>query len=440
MSDVAAAVELRARYIFPIAGPPIADAAVTIAGGKIISLERQGARTTAHAGRSVDLGNAAILPGLINAHTHLEFSDLAAPLGRPGMPFADWIRAVVGHRRSRTDAERRAAVGRGLEESARCGTTLIGEIATPGWPADLYFDAASEADRPAAKVRPATANRPAATVFLELLGLSAERTTANAAAATEHARFPASVGLSPHAPYTVRPDLVRHAATLSRSHRIPLAMHLAESPDEIELLQSGRGPLYKLLSDFGAWDPAAIPRGIRPMDYLRLLSEADRALVIHGNYLNREEIAFLAAHADRMTVVYCPRTHAYFAHPPYPLAALLAAGVSVALGTDSRASNPDLNLLEELRFAAAHNPIAPAELLKLATLGGAKALGREHDLGAIAPGKSADLTIVSLPNIEAEPHELLFDPRAQIIGTIRAGIPIGVQTPPAALSNRLGSG
>ena len=154
--------------------PPIADAVVKIEGRRIVAVGQWSASAAAKGGDVVDLGNAAILPGLVNAHTHLEFSDLAAPLGRPGMAFPDWIRAVVAHRRSRTDADRRAAIRQGLEESARAGTTTLGEIATAGWPVDLFFG------------ETAPANCPAATVFLELLGLSAERTAANMAAADEH--------------------------------------------------------------------------------------------------------------------------------------------------------------------------------------------------------------------------------------------------------------
>jgi cytosine/adenosine deaminase-related metal-dependent hydrolase len=203
--------------------------------------------------------------------------------------------------------------------------------------------------------------------------------------------------------------------------QIPLAMHIAESPEEMRLLATGDGPLRDLLQEFAAWDPAAIPPGARPIDYLRLLADADRALVIHGTYLDGEEIAYLAARSDRMAVVYCPRTHAYFPHAPYPLAKLLAAGVTVGLGTDSRASNPDLNLFEEIRFAAAHHSLPPEKILAAATLGGAKALGHDHQVGTLTPGKSADLAIVGLPNIEAEPHELLLDPRSAVTATIRAG-------------------
>lgn len=196
---------LRARYVFPVHGPPIVDALVKIEGGRIAAVGQWSASAAAKGGDVVDLGSAAILPGLVNAHTHLEFSDLAAPLGRSGLAFPDWIRAVVAHRRSRTDADRRAAIQQGLEESARACVAALGEIATGGWPADLFFGESKQA------------NQPATTLFLELLGLSAERTAANLSAAAEHLRHSDSVGLSPHAPYTVRPELVQQVAAMSRS-------------------------------------------------------------------------------------------------------------------------------------------------------------------------------------------------------------------------------
>lgn len=145
------------------------------------------------------------------------------------------------------------------------------------------------------------------------------------------------------------------------------------------------------------WDPTAIPLGTRPLDYLQLLAHTSRALVVHGNYLSEVERSFLATHADHMSLVYCPRTHARFGHPPYPLAELLAAGVRVALGTDSRASNPDLSVLSELRHAAQqHKSISPGVILFLGTLAGAHALGCEADCGSITPRKWAQLVAVPL--------------------------------------------
>ncbi len=133
--------------------------------------------------------------------------------------------------------------------------------------------------------------------------------------------------------------------------------------------------------------------------------------MIHGNYLAPDEIEFLAGHADRLAVVYCPRTHERFGHPRYPLARMLATGVRVALGTDSRASNPDLSLLEELRHVARHHPeIEPSAVLELGTICGARALGQHREIGTLIGGKLANLTVVPLPDRKGhDPYELLFD-------------------------------
>ena len=155
------------------------------------------------------------------------------------------------------------------------------------------------------------------------------------------------------------------------------------------------------------------------MDLLRILSPAHRLLIVHGNYLTGEEITYVARHAQTMSVVYCPRTHHYFAHTPYPLEKLLDSGINVALGTDSRASSPDLNLLSDIRHVAHRHPaLSPAAVLRLGTLAGAKALGREAQLGTLEPGKQANLTIVPLPNRQdPDPHRLLFDQNAPASAT-----------------------
>jgi cytosine/adenosine deaminase-related metal-dependent hydrolase len=162
------------------------------------------------------------------------------------------------------------------------------------------------------------------------------------------------------------------------------------------------------------WDPSAIPNGSRVLDYMRQLSRAERSLVIHGNYLDAEEIRFAASQRERMSVAYCPRTHAYFGHEPYPLGAMLNAGVRVAFGTDSRASNPDLNLLSELRFAAAHHPgVAPATLVRMATLDGAAALGLDHTFGSLGVGKSGRVITIACDAHERDPYAPLLSGDAQ---------------------------
>ena len=189
--------------------------------------------------------------------------------------------------------------------------------------------------------------------------------------------------------------------------------------EELELLRDGTGPLRVCLEELGAWDATAIRPGTRPLDYLRLLATAHRALVIHGNYLDDEEIRLARRPTpQRMTVVYCPRTHDWFGHGAYPLEKMLAAGVAVALGTDGRGSSPDLSLLAEMRFAAQQHPAVGRErILQMGTILGARALGREREIGSLEPGKQADLAVVALPDRDAaDPHELLFDSQEPVVG------------------------
>lgn len=394
----ATACAYRARYLFPIVGSPIRDGVLTVAGGRIVAVgENVSGRPP------VDLGDVAILPGLVNAHVHLEFSDLATPLGRPDMPFTDWLMEVVTWRRQQMGepdaAQRRLQAARdGLDEVARTGAAVIGEIASPGW-GEAAFQA----------------NPLDATVFLELLGLDPQRVEPLLTAAANHlAAVPRTMwrpGLGPHAPYSINPELLARACPLSRQHQAPVAMHLAESRDELELLQSSTGPFVGLLEAFEAWHPGAIPRGSRPLDYLRVLAQAHRALIVHGTYLSSDEITFLGARAARMSVVFCPRTHAYFGHEPYPLRTLVAAGANVAVGTDSRASSPNLDLWEDLRLIRRTFPeVAPADILRMGTLCGATALGGEQDFGSLAPGKAARLACLPWPSDPTDdPYEALFD-------------------------------
>jgi len=413
-----------------------------------------------------DLGNVAILPGLVNAHTHLEFSDLPEPIGTPGMPFVDWIRLVIDHFRQGQQTSPQT-IRRGLQESFRAGTTTLGEIAQPGWSSEPFEDAGLDT-----------------TVFLELIAPTADRIPPLLELAPRHVRSRSSAGpcaegdspifasrkwgqspsrsltqegdspifaarksgqspsgststwhpgLGPHAPYSVLPELFNAAVSLSAASRVPMAFHLAESREELELLRSGGGPFRQRFEELGTCDPALFIPGRRPLDYLRQLAEAHRALVIHGNYLDDEEIAFLAERAERMAVVYCPRTHAFFQHDLYPLEQMLAAGAVVALGTDSRASSPDLSVLAEMRTVAKRHPdVAGDVVLQLGTLNAARALGRAAEIGSLEPGKHANLAVVALPPHDAaDPHQLLLDGNEPVVATWYRGSPVsGSADPP----------
>jgi cytosine/adenosine deaminase-related metal-dependent hydrolase len=400
-------ITLAARYVFPVAGDPLRDGAVTIHDGKIAAVGPRPAE-----GEVRDLGNVAILPGLVNAHAHLDFSDLARPLGRPGMGFVEWIEEVIAYRGRRTEPGERA-VARGLAECLRLGTTAVGEIAQPGWSAAPFQEAGLDA-----------------TVFLELMALSEDRVEAVLASAQEHVEAGKDAvawraGIGPHSPYTTDVSLVERAARLSSRHRVPLAFHLAESKEELQRASSSSGPLWEFL--VRRLGPSCAERlGAGPTkDWLAALSIAHRALVIHGNYLDDEALADLVRAADRMAVVYCPRTHDYFAHDPYPLEKMLRAGITVGLGTDSRASSPDLSVLAEMRLAARRHPSVPRRtILRMATHSGAVALGRGAELGSLRPGAQADLAIVRLArHTAADPHDLVFDSDEPVVATWIRGCP-----------------
>jgi cytosine/adenosine deaminase-related metal-dependent hydrolase len=254
--------------------------------------------------------------------------------------------------------------------------------------------------------------------FRELLALVPERIDAQLAIAKEHLKGGAAEeariltrGLSPHAPYSVHPDLFHQLVALCKEHNAPLAMHLAETRAELDLLEKGTGEFVEMLSTFGVWREGLIPQNTRIRDYLEPLAALDRALVVHGNYLSDDDIAFLAKH-PQLTVVYCPRTHVYFGHKNHPWPRLLDAGVRVALGTDSRASNPDLNLWEEVKFLRRKHPhVPPSQWLEWATRNGAMALyGPETKLGTLAIGYPACFSVVWL----ADPEK--HDPYASLLG------------------------
>jgi cytosine/adenosine deaminase-related metal-dependent hydrolase len=373
--------------VFPIAAPPLEHGVVTVAGERIAAVGPPNGRPP-----EVDLGEAAVLPGLVNAHSHLDLTGLRGRVPFTG-DFTDWLRAVIGHRRGRPPGQGEADVRAGLAESLARGVTLLGDISGQGlsWPALA-----------GAPVR--------AVVFHELLGLPRERAgRAWADALAWLGDHPATStcrpGLSPHAPYSVRASLFRACASLAAARGLPLTTHLAETATEADLLAGHAGPFADFLRGLGVWDPGGLVPGTASL--LALNAAAPRLLLAHGNYLDPSTP--LPADA---AVVYCPRTHAYFGHPPHPFRELLARGLRVALGTDSLASNPDLDVLAEARFLHRLYPDFPGDrLLRMATLSGAEALGWADETGSLEPGKSADLVVVPLYTASArgaDPHHGLL--------------------------------
>jgi cytosine/adenosine deaminase-related metal-dependent hydrolase len=409
MDELPARFALRARWVLPVASPPVANGFVAVDRDRIASVA-----ASAPDCPIIDCGNAAIIPGLVNAHVHLDLSHFESPIGTPGMRLPDWIRQVIAARLA-LPSPALDVVARGIRESLAAGTTALGDIATIDW---------------RAAARTARHAMPDVVVFGESIAPTAERVaTAVAQAETfqlhchpHHIR----PGISPHAPYTVRPELLSQLTELSWRASVPVAMHLAESREELQLLESGEGPFREMLADVGAWDPAPDARYTSVHAYLLQLVRAPQALIIHGNYLSQNDLAFLSEHAATMSVVYCPRTHDYFRHDPYPLRELLARGINVAVGSDSRASNPDLSVLAELKFVAKRYPdLEAATVLELGTIRGAKGLGLADELGTLEPGKLASMAVVALPATDAiDPYAALLAPESSVGQTFVRGRPV----------------
>lgn len=398
------ATAYRARWILPGDRRPLENGVLVVSQGQILQVAER------WSGPEVDLGDVALIPGLVNCHTHLEFSGLDKPLA-PLAPFTDWIRAVIAARRAPVTPTG-AAIRRGLAESLAGGVTLLADIATTGWQPSDYL-----AESPV----------PQAIVLQELLGLSDERVRdqqqlAAAVLNATDAEMPLARGLSPHAPYSTHPQLLHTALALTIGSRSLVAVHLAETEAELELLQRGTGEFREFLVSLGLCR-SELFGGRTVRDWLEILSEHPRPLVIHGNYLTLDDLAVLARN-PHMTLVYCPRTHAAFGHRPHPWLDLLALGGSVAVGTDSRASNPDLSLWRELQCLAEIYPdVSPFTLLKLGTQNGARALGRWAQCGSLTVGKRADVAVVRLddPGFQSPQHDL-FAPGNRIAATMIGGV------------------
>ncbi len=373
----------KAAWVVPVERPAIANAAVLVRDGRIEAI--RGAREV-DSQPCVDFGDVALLPGLVNAHTHLELTDYHGRMSPS--PFWDWLPQLVALRGATPPETEQAAVGRGARLSLAAGTTLLGDISRPhqAWPILK--------ESPLRKV-----------CFAELISF-AERPARDPdelaalveATATDDRLF---VGVSPHAPYTVYPDHLRDVIGLAGRRRLPITMHLAETPEEVDYCLHGTGAVGEMLDRFKQRKRIPAP-GITPLGYLHRLGALDVPLLLaHVNYLDDVGLAALAVSA--CSVVYCPRAHRYFAHAPHPFARMLDAGINVAVGTDSAASLPTddgfspLSVLDEIRFLHGEYAALPTTtLLEMITINAAHALGLADRAGSIAPGKWADFVAVPL--------------------------------------------
>ena len=402
---------IRCRHLLPLHGPAIDGGWIRLRRGCIVAFGGGPPPTDSGVRTRIDAADAIVMPGLVNAHTHLEFSDVAAPLDAAG-GLPAWIGRLVAVRRAGAAAAGprvATAIRAGLAESAAAGVTAVGEIATVV---------------PAAGYPP---GGPRLRVFREALGLSpaAREAAARGALADVHrlAAHGVAAGLSPHAPYSVAAPLGRALIAAATRLRLPVAMHVAESRAEAELLAAGTGPFRRLLEELGAWDPSVPPDLLPAAEWISRLARASRGVVVHGTHLDRDPAALarLARHRDRLCVVVCPRTTRALSGVLPPVAVFRDAGLRVAIGTDSRASTPDLSVLAECRELVAAGLVSPAEALAMATVHGSWALGFDRRAGRLTPGRRADLVILRPQAPHPDPHAAVLDPATRVVATLRGG-------------------
>ena len=346
-----------------------------------------------------------MLPGLVNAHTHLEFSDCRTPIGDSGISLSKWIGLVIQSRSTSTRGDTVANVATGIQESQQAGVRLIGEITTP--PMDYRSIDTGETQL---------------VCFAEVLGLSQERANERLQSAIKFNGEHSFAAWSPHAPYSTSRQTIQACVDRARQTNRSIAMHVAESPAERELLTSGTGGLAESLKSLGVWDDTLFPwptsGGHSPfVDLIEHLAAAPRALLVHCNDLRSDEIDTVAQH-DNLSIVVCPRTHAFFGYDQHPIAEMLTQGIRIALGTDSRASNPDLDLWREVQHLLNHrSDIDPMSVVAMATTNGAIAL-RHDQRGSIEIGKSPGLGMVATEStsldslacdLATQPYGLLTD-------------------------------
>ncbi len=385
---------LQAAWVVPVTSPPIRRGYVKIAGGRIIEVGWS-AQLSPPAPPVTELGEVVLTPGLVNPHAHLELGCYAQSL-HPG-PFWKWIKKLVRLRSQPGQLRReQQAISDGVWQSLQAGVTCVGDISRRNcaWPVLKPL--------PIRKV-----------CFVELLSL-ADHPPRNPDELREGVQSVAedellTVGVSPHAPYTVPAAQIRAAIALADELSRPWTMHLAETPEEVAFLRGKRGALGwmlgRLLKQCGVRSPRQ-----SPIDFLTQCGAGfRRGALAHANYVTDDEIGRLAETGH--VVIYCPRAHHFFGHRPHPFMKMRAAGVTVALGTDSLASNDSLSVLDELHFVQTWVPDAPSpdQLLRMATLDAAHALSLGREIGSLEVGKQADLTAFPCSPDTADPVRALLE-------------------------------
>ncbi len=366
---------LTAPWVLPVSSPPLPLGAVLLEGERIIAVgpERQ---FQDYRGARVSLTDQILLPGLVNAHAHLEFPKRE---GLPRNSFTQWVKALMG-----CEPSQPAIFQENIRQLLLGGTTTLANHMGIG------AQHPPETDQPPAEAAPLHLTPLRTVFFLEVLGSAEDRARASLVAAHEMQRTLQDAGIAawitPHSLYAVHPNILEKL--------IPVSTHFLESLEEEQWWRAGTGPLAEYVRErdgVGAYGNTPLPTNI----------------IVHGNYLNPAEMDLLRK--QNVSVIHCPGSHRFFGHRPFPLQELTKRGINVALGTDSLASNDEISMLRELALARITWPdLAAQDLVTMATQNGAKALRMETEIGSLSPGKKADLIAVPCDASVTDPYEMVL--------------------------------
>src|SRR5437667_4086942 len=394
---------VRARTVVTIDGAPIENGAVAVSGNRIVDVGRFAEIKTRNAGKTVDLGEKVLLPGLINAHCHLDYTCLRGKIP-PQKSFTNWIQAINAEKANLLPKDYVASINDGFAEASRFGTITIANLtAFPELISQIQPPIRTRWFAELIDVRMPESATELVDRAMESLG------RARPELVLREAEGGAPLGLAPHALFTASSNLFRWCENISRRDNILLTTHLSESREEMEMFRHASGPLYEFIKSIG-----------RPMNdcgsktplglFLDLIGrdgspnrpsaiEVNRHylpwIVAHLNELTESDFELLERSNSKFHVVHCPRSHNYFGHSPFAFDRLRSFGFNISLGTDSLASNESLSLFAEMRaFQKEFPSVSAEEIFRMATVNPARALRYENALGQLRPGFGADLIAV----------------------------------------------
>jgi len=374
---------IRARDVVTMDGAPIENGAVAISGDRIADVGKFDQIKTRNSGAVVDLGEQALLPGLINAHCHLDYTCLRGKIPQQ-KSFTDWIWAINAEKSKLSPADFVASINEGFAEAKRFGTTTIANLtAFPELVRQI----------PEAPLR--------TWWFAELIDVrSPERVNELVDSAVASLKFGQNYGLAPHALFTASKNLYQRCEEAGAN--AVLTTHLAESREEMEMFRNASGPLYKFMKsigrdmgDCGNATPLELFVGAPNASSAGTSRALSQWIVAHVNELRQSDLQLLKKMRTKFHVVHSPRSHQYFGHSRFPFKRLLTLGLNVSLGTDSLASNESLNLFAEMRaFQRSEPERSPKKIFEMITVNPASALRQHNTLGRIRPGFRADLIAI----------------------------------------------